>query len=68
MGPKNGRPNFVSSNVLTTDFIEGEPLTIDIKIDGANKIKKVSLDLVGVYSYETKIKKLKDDLIKERTN
>jgi hypothetical protein len=41
-------------------------LTIDIKIDGANKIKKVSLDLVGVYSYETKIKRLKDDLIKGR--
>ena len=35
------------------DFIEDEPLAIDLKINGVDKILKIPLDIVGVYSYNT---------------
>ena len=37
----------IEDNKNTTDFIESDPMTIDVKMDGADKIKDVSLDIVG---------------------
>jgi hypothetical protein len=39
--------------IAPSDYIESEPLAIDLKIQGLSKIKKVPLDIVGVYSYQT---------------
>ena len=40
----------VNQSILA-DQIEDDPMTIDIKIDGIDKIKNVPLDIVGVFSY-----------------
>ena len=37
--------------MIDNDYIEDEPLTIDLKINGIEKITLVPLDIVGVYSF-----------------
>ena len=34
------------------DFIEDEPLAIDLKVSGISKIRKIPLDVVGTYSFQ----------------
>jgi hypothetical protein len=48
---------------LTTDFIEDEPLTIDVKIQGVRKSCGIPVDRVGVYSYATTATCLPDEEI-----
>ena len=53
---------------LTNDFIEEEPLTVDIKINtgsGYGKISNIPLDSVGVYSYRTTCECATDEYIKK---
>ena len=38
-------------NQIDNDYIEDEPLTIDLKILGIDLITEVPLDIVGVYSF-----------------
>lgn len=38
---------------IHADQIEDDPLTIDVKIDGIDKITGIPLDIVGVFSYPT---------------
>ena len=54
---------------LTTDFIEEEQLSIDIKINVGDKCGKISgipLDKVGVFSYQTTCECATDEYIKKQ--
>lgn len=62
-GRHGALPRRTEHENLTTDFIEDEPLTIDIKIYGTGKICKIPVDRVGVYSYSTEAECLDDDNI-----
>lgn len=37
----------------TSDFIEQQPLTIDFKIAGIQKLQRLPIEQVGVHSYNT---------------
>ena len=43
------------SQAQTTDFIEDEVWTIDLKINGIKKLKNIFLDEVGVYSFSSEL-------------
>lgn len=43
----------MQTNKNTSDFIEQDPLTIDLKVHGVDKVKDISLDIVGIYSFAT---------------
>ena len=36
---------------INNDYIEDDPLAIDLEIGGVTKIMEVPLDIVGVYSF-----------------
>jgi hypothetical protein len=48
---KNAIKYLIEENANTTDFIEQDPITIDIKIDGIDKIEEIHMDIVGIYSF-----------------
>jgi hypothetical protein len=43
----------LEDNTNTTDFIEQDPITIDIKIEGITKLENIQMDIVGIYSFRT---------------
>lgn len=38
--------------IMFNDYIEDEPLTIDLKISGIRKVANLPIEIVGVYSYQ----------------
>ena len=39
-----------------TDFIEDDPLQIDLKIDGLRTIRHIPIEIVGVYGYQQELR------------
>lgn len=37
------------------DYIEDEPVSIDLKIDGINKLTNLPIEIVGIYSYQANL-------------